>query len=226
MKSSAQFPGTLSDNIIDCGAPTKLISDRAQVEISKHVQEIHWTLYIASWQSEPHHQHQDPVECHYQDVKWMCNTVLDHTSAPAYCWLCCLIYVCFVLNNCYSDHIKGVPIHLVTGTTNDISPLLCFEFYELVYYQMDDVPFPSMSKECRGQWVGIRENVGNFMTFKVLTDDTLKVIHCSNIHLAHGAESKNMHLDPLNEEPPTVIKRHLFNLTGSWGDTCPCTEFK
>ena len=109
MKSPAQFPSTLSDNITKHGALTKLISDCAQVEISKCVQEILQTLYIASWQSEPHYQHQNPTECHYQDVKCLCNTVLDCTGAPAYCWLLCLIYICFVLNNCYSDNIKGVP---------------------------------------------------------------------------------------------------------------------
>ena len=59
MKSPAQFPGTLSDNIMQHGAPTKLIRDHAQVEISKHIQEILCTLYIGSWQSEPHYQHQD-----------------------------------------------------------------------------------------------------------------------------------------------------------------------
>ena len=40
MKSLAQFPGTLSDNITEHGALTKLINDHAQVEISKCVQEI------------------------------------------------------------------------------------------------------------------------------------------------------------------------------------------
>ena len=177
MKSSAQFPGTLSNNIIDCGAPTKLISNQAQLEISKYVQEILWTLYIAPWQCEPHHQHQNPVECHYQDVRQMCNTILNCTSAPPYCWLLCLIYVCFVLNNCYSDNIKGALLCLATNTTNDISPLLCFNIYEPVHYHMDDIPFPSMSKECHGCWVSSSENVGNIMTFNVLTDDTLKIIH-------------------------------------------------
>ena len=145
MKSPSQFPNTFSDNITEHdGAPTKLISNHAQVEISKCVKEIICTLYIASWQNEPHYRHQNPAKCHYQDVKHLCNTVLDHAGAPAYCWLLCLIYICFVLNNCYSDNIKGVPIHMATGTTNDISPLLSFEFYEPIYYHMDDMtcPFP------------------------------------------------------------------------------------
>jgi hypothetical protein len=35
-----QFVNTLLDNITQCGAPTKLISDRAQVEISEHVKQV------------------------------------------------------------------------------------------------------------------------------------------------------------------------------------------
>ena len=35
---------------------------------------------------------------------------------------------------------------------------------------------------------------------------TLKVIHHSNISMVHDLHSKNMHLDPLSEEPPAVTK--------------------
>jgi hypothetical protein len=40
MKSLASFLGVLMDQIIDCGAPTKLISDSAKVETSNAVQDI------------------------------------------------------------------------------------------------------------------------------------------------------------------------------------------
>jgi hypothetical protein len=69
------------------------------------------------------------MECHYQDVKCMCNIILDCTGAPAYCWLLCLMHVCLVLNLSYSDNIKTTPLQLALGTTNDISPLLYFTFY-------------------------------------------------------------------------------------------------
>jgi hypothetical protein len=72
----------------------------------------------------------------------MCNTVLDYTGAPTYCWLLCLMYVCLVLNSSYSDNIKTTPLQLALGTTNDISPLLYFKFYQPVYYHMDDTPSP------------------------------------------------------------------------------------
>jgi len=90
MKTLANFSSTLMDNITQRGAPTKLISDRAQLEISKRVQEILRTLFIGAWQSEANKQHQNFAERHYQDIKKMVNVVLDHSGAPAYCWLLCL----------------------------------------------------------------------------------------------------------------------------------------
>jgi len=44
------------------GAPTKLISNWAQVEISNQVKEILHAYCIADWQSELHYQHQNFVE--------------------------------------------------------------------------------------------------------------------------------------------------------------------
>jgi transposase InsO family protein len=123
MKSPAQFPGILTDEIITRGAPTKLISDSTHVETSKEVRGILCTYGISSWQSEPHQQHQNPAEWRYQTVKRLCNTILDQTGAPAYCWLLCLMYVCFVLNNTFSEVIQSTPLRQAYGTNKDISVL-------------------------------------------------------------------------------------------------------
>ena len=88
--------------------------------------------------------------------------------------------------------------------TTNIS-MLCFDFYEPIYFHMDDTPFLSVSKELHGHWVGISKNVGNFMTFKVLTNDMLKVVHHSNVCSTRDLASKNLHLDPLNENFLEVI---------------------
>ena len=119
MKTLAQFPGTLMDNITAQGAPTKLVSNHAQVKISKCIQEILQTMYIGPWQSEPHYQHQNLAEWWYQDLKRMVNMVLDCTDTPVYCWLLCLMYVSFILNNCLSKNIGSTPLQQCTGTTND-----------------------------------------------------------------------------------------------------------
>jgi hypothetical protein len=75
-----------------------------------------------------------------------------------------------------------------------------------VYYLFDETAFPSKSKELHGQWVGVSENVGHFMTYKILMDDTRWIIHRSNIHSAADPNARNLHFDPLNDKPPEVIQ--------------------
>jgi hypothetical protein len=135
------------------------------------VKDILHSLCISSWQSEPGQQHQNFAKRHYQTVKTMTNTILDHTGSPASLWLLCLLYVCFLLNNTSTSALSngGVPIQKLTGSTNDISPLLYFQFYEPVYYKVDDSDFPLDSCEKRGHWVGIAKHIGHAMTFKILS---------------------------------------------------------
>jgi hypothetical protein len=109
---------------------TKLISDRAQVEISNKVQDILRNLMIDDWQSEPHQQHQNPAERRYQDIKRVTNTLLDRTGAPPSLWLLAMKYACFVLNHTANASINyAVPLQVLTVVTPDISSLLQFEWY-------------------------------------------------------------------------------------------------
>jgi hypothetical protein len=120
------------------------------------------------------------------------------------------MYVCFLLNNTWCEAVDDIPICMSTGSTNDISPLLCFHFWEPVYYKFDDSDFPSDSREKCGHFIGISKSVGHAMTFKILTNDTLKVIHQSNVRSALNLHAKNLRLDPL--EPGNIatpiIKSH------------------
>jgi hypothetical protein len=87
----------------------------------------------------------------------MCDTILDHTGTPAYCWLLCLMHVCVVLNNTYALSIHATPLRMVTGTTNDISHLLYFSLYEPVYYHNNDSPFPQPARNAKVDgWVSVR----------------------------------------------------------------------
>jgi hypothetical protein len=121
------------------------------------------------------------------------------------------MYVCFLLNNTWCEAVNDIPIRMSTGSTNDISPLLCFHFWEPVYYNLTTVTFPSDSREKREHFVGISESVRHAMTFKILTDNILKVIHRSNVRSALNLHAKNRRLDPLepgNVAMPIVKSRH------------------
>jgi len=200
----------LEDQIQEWGAPAKLISDHAQVEISNQVKEILHGYCIADWQSEPHHQHQNYAEWWIQQLKSLVNTIMDRISAPANTWFLCLQYVTSVLNFTYSEKIKCTPLFALMGSTNDISMLLYFCFWEPVYFCTGEKPiFPSESRESRGRFVGFAKHVGHAMTFKVLNDETQKVLCCSNICSALAPGEQNLHIDPIGgEETPFVNLCH------------------
>ena len=208
LKSPKKFVNSLEDNIRKCGAMDKLLSDRAQTETGTRAQNILRALFISSWQSEPHQQQQNPAERKYQTLKRYTNTILSRTGAPANTWLLCLLYVCFLLYHlaCWSLQWQ-TPLEALEGSTPDISPLLRFSFWDPVYYKLDDSYFPSGSTEGRGRWVGIAENVGHAMTYKILTDDTKKVIYRLNVRSALTKEDRNKRVDLLGgEEVAPIIK--------------------
>jgi hypothetical protein len=72
---------TLEDNIIQRGAPLKVISDRGQAIVSQKVADILPSFCINNWQSEPHQQNHNPA---YQTIKSCTNRILDRTGAPAH----------------------------------------------------------------------------------------------------------------------------------------------
>lgn len=195
MKSDAQFVNTLEDIIRERGAPQRLLSDSAITLRSARVKEILRALYIGQWTSEPHRQNQNVMERRYQTAKRLTNLLLDRTGAPPSCWLLCLQYVCNVLN-CTASPSLGwkIPLSILLGVTVDVSPLLRFYWFQPVFYAIDDAGFPSDSKEALGRFVGISTNCGHTMTFKVLTDDTNRVIVRSLVRPADDPLRPNLRL--------------------------------
>ena len=214
LKTEKAFVNTLEDNICKRGAMDKLISDRAQVEISNRAHDILRALCIEDWQSEPHHQHQNHAERRWAVIKPMVNLLLNRTGAPGKCWLLALLYVACILNHTAVASLHWrTPMEVMTGSTPDISSILLYEFWEPVYYKIDDNDFPSESTEKLGRFVGIADHVGHALTFKVLTDDTQKVIFRSRIRSARKNGERNLHADN-DDKPPDVLKSKRDYLDG------------
>ena len=189
IKSTKQFINTLSDNIRKRGAMDTLISDGGKYEISKRVTDLLRSLFIQDYQSEPYHQHQNKAENRFGLAKRYTNTVMNTSGCPACCWLLCLQYICVVLNHLASPTLQGIcPVQALEGTTPDISFLLHFSFYEPVYYRIDssepDLNFPSSSNEKKGYWVGFADNQGDSLAWRILTEDTQKIIIRSGVRSA------------------------------------------
>ena len=182
---------------------SKLINDRAQVEISNKVQDMLRNYLIKDWQSEPHSQHQNVTERCYQDAKRMANTLLDKTGAPPSLWFLALSYVCMFLNhttNASTGH--AIPKQALTGVTPDISSLLQFDWYEPVYYKVEESHFLSMSNEKLRCFLGISEHIEHALTFLILIDKAQKIIHQSVVCSTANSDARNLRVDiQLDMEP-------------------------
>ncbi len=198
LKSQTQFPKVLMDAIILRGVPSLLISDGARAENSEKVKEILRTLVFPQWNSERGHQHQNKAERRIQDLKRVANTVLDRSGAPDDLWFECMLYVCDVFNHSFNEGINDVPLYLLDGVTPDISAFLLFRFYERVLYRVEDNSFPSESREALGYFVGVSRNVGNAMTFRILTSDTRRIIARSGVRSADNPIAPNLRVTPLS----------------------------
>jgi len=130
----------------------------------------------------------------------MTNTLLDRTGSLPSTWLLAMLYVCYLLNHTFNATIKAVPLAVSEGVTPDISPLLYYSWWEPVYYKVDESKFPSDTREKRGRFVGIAEHVGHKLTYKILTDDTQKVVTRSRIRSALNEVAPNLRLDPIDGE--------------------------
>ena len=187
IKSTKQFINTLSDNIRKRGAMDTLISDGGKYEISKRVTDLLCSLFIQDYLSEPYCQHQyKAVNC-FGLAKRYTNTVMNTSGCPACCWLLCLQYICFVLNHLASPTLQCIcPVQALQRTTPDVSFMIHFSFYEPVYYRIDssEPDLNSSSNEKKGYWVGFADNQGDSLTWRILTEDTQKIIIHSVIRSA------------------------------------------
>jgi uncharacterized membrane protein YgcG len=207
MRGEAEIPRTLEDNIRERGAMQCLVSDGAKAATSNKTKDILRLLHIKDWQSEPHNQQQNFAENRMGTIKDYVNKILDRTGCPASMWYLALCYVCMVLNYTASKSLQWqIPIAILWGYDPDISFLLCFAFWEPVLYAEDN-HFPSQSPEKTGRFVGFAPNIGDILTFRILTDDTNELITRSVVRPRTTSTDPNRRLDPFGgEENQPVVK--------------------
>jgi hypothetical protein len=126
---------------------------------------------------------------------------MNWRNVQANAWLLCTEWCADVMNMTAEKSIGWrTPLEVLTGETTDISIALCFLFWDVVYVKRyknqryQGQVGSEESSEIRGRFVGFLKNVGHALTFKILTDDTQKIIHQSQVRLASVGEN-NLKLD-------------------------------
>ena len=60
------------------------------------------------------------------------------------------------------------PMQMLTGTKPDITAIIIYKFWEKVYYAHVNPEFPYDSTEKLGRFVGVADDVGHALTYKIL----------------------------------------------------------
>jgi len=170
MKTESQMPNTLGDYICEVGAPYALLSDNARSETSEAVKDYLRKYRIKDMQTEPMHPNQNPAERRIQEVKKFTLQMMDRIKCLSNLWMLCMLHAADILNHLAHVNLKNrTPTEVMFGVTPDISSLIQFHWYQPVFYYDRNASYPD-SKEKYGHFVGVAHNVGDALTYKVLTD--------------------------------------------------------
>ena len=105
-----------------------------------------------------------------------------------------LEHAAYVWNRSSSDrNQQRTPLEVQSGDTPDISALLMYAFYEKVYYYDPQQRFPN-TKEATGWFVGVAENIGDALCYKILAEDNKTILHRSVVRPARDESRPNHRL--------------------------------
>ncbi|MGH3056569.1 MAG: hypothetical protein ACRDL7_16465, partial [Gaiellaceae bacterium] len=169
MSREAHAPQGLVQWIAEYGIPAQIHTDNAKIETLgewKRIASFHW---ITTTTTEPYSPWQNRAEREIKEAKRHANFIMDEANVPRKLWDYPVEYVCDLRNHTARKRLNyRTPIEVATGDTPDISHLLEFNFYEPVYY-LNPVSFPE-SQEIMGRWLGPAKNVGQALTYWILTE--------------------------------------------------------
>ena len=253
-KSTSNILPTYQDFLRYEGVPEALHRDLDPEEKDHKIIELNHRMMVKDTYGEAGHPNQNPIEAlGIQPLKTRAEVIMNRTGADdgSLPW----IYKYFAdIHNISASPRLGwkTPISVRHGYTTGISAFLQYQFWEQIYFKVDENT-PS-SKEAPGHWMGVSETVGDLMTYDIWNHRTRKVIQCSAIrpadpkkggipNLRQVFDQDNLdHIDSEIVEPsnvldtpglmntPTLTFRHRPKSTTTnkhkvkWHDTQEATE--
>ena len=144
-------------------------------------------------QSEPHHQHQNPVERKIQDIKRTMNGIMDRTGCPSKWWLLAALFTIGLMN--YLPNSSGdIPLTCISGHICDMSKHMHFHYWQEVFVSMPD------GKEEKACWCFPADNVGDELTYWVPLDKSEQLVPRSNVRAARDPLFPNLRLRPQTDD--------------------------
>ena len=193
MKTESEGPDALDDFGRFEGIPSIIRSDNSKMQRygKRFLTRLREWVCGAEF-TEPHHPQQNPAELRV--CRWLkegIKILRMRTGAPRYVWLWAAKYLADIHNITADETLDWkTPWSKRKGETPDISAFLQFKFYERIYFLDPKMKFPE-TKERTGYWLGVAHNVGDSLTYVILTADTRQIIERSVIRSAENPKTRN-----------------------------------
>ena len=135
------------------GVPEGLHRDLAPEEKVEKIINLNREMMVKDTWAEPGHPNQNPAEAlGVKPLKTGTEHLMNRTGAPPGAWPWAQQYIADINNHCATPvHGWKTPISIRHGYTPDISAYLQFQFWEKIYFKVDDQA-PN-SKEAPGYWM-------------------------------------------------------------------------
>ena len=163
------------------GVTETLHRDLAPEQKTDVITTINRNMIVKDTWSEAGYPTQNPVEQGaVRIIKQASDIIIARTGAPPEVWPWIYNYVADVNNHCATQILNWkTPIEKRHGYTPDISALLLYQFWEPIYFLVDEKT--PKSKERKGRWLGLSHHVGDKLTYHIQCKDTLQVVSHSVI---------------------------------------------
>jgi hypothetical protein len=171
MSKKADAHHALTQFIQDVGIPKNCLVDCAPEERHGEWGRIVKHYHIKLRTTEAYSPWQNRAEASIGEIKKLIGRVLRKTGAPVEFWCYVAQWAAKVISLTAHDlPILGsrTPEERITGKTPDISEYANYSWYQWVWYR-DRASFPDPLTRL-GRWVGVSNDVGQAMTYWVLTE--------------------------------------------------------
>ena len=226
IRTDGEFENCMKEYIRKVGAPDKMWSDQAKaMTAAESIKALYRMYNIDDGHSEPYYKNQNKVERHIQDIKRLTVSVMNATGTPNGRWLLCVLFIIGLLNHVATPVLNDrTPMELKFGETPDVSKYLCFRWWEPVYY------LDQHGKEHLGRWAGIADNVGDELTWIIVSGETGKAMFRSDVRTATDPKRPNLRAEaildaPSGEKEDRTAHDDIFSPDEPWDEATKTNKY-
>ena len=226
IKGKGEAHQALMRFIHEVGVPKDLLTDLAPEEMRGEWGEIVRKYKINQKTMEANLPWQNRAEAEIREVKKLVRRALRVNSTPSEFWCYAMEWAARIRSLTAHDSLilgSRTPEERITGRTPDISEYAYFAWSDWVWYR-EPTTFPDSDIRL-GKWLGVADNIGQAMTYRVLTAKGTIIVRSSVTQLSDLDHQNPIIKSQMDEFVKTCFNSRGLGNRGLRGNTSPIEIF-